>query len=126
VLHQLACRCRERAKTVLLRDEGRCPLHLVASIACPRSNSLRQLFLLSGVRLSCSRSVELAQTPAVLLLKQVFTFGQMTELGHCIAMERDQNPANPSGLLYGMATLVTSSSEPSGLVAYPTSFEAFP
>src|SRR6266446_7492088 len=25
-----------------------------------------------------------------------------------------------------MATLVTSSSEPSGLVAYPTSFEAFP
>ena len=38
----------------------------------------------------------------------------------------DQNPANPSGLLYGMATLVTSSSEPSGFVAYPTSFAAFP
>ena len=38
----------------------------------------------------------------------------------------NQNPAKPSGLLYGMATLVTSSSEPSGLVAYPTSFEAFP
>jgi len=67
-----------------------------------------------------------AQAPAVLLLKQVLTLGQMTELGHCIAMERDQNPANPSGLLYGIATLVTSSSEPSGLVAYPTSFEAFP
>ena len=29
----------------------------------------------------------------------------------------DQNPANPSGELYGIATLVTSSSEPSGLVA---------
>ena len=52
--------------------------------------------------------------------------GQMTELGHGIAIERAQNPANPSGLLYGIATLVTSSSEPSGLVAYPTSFDAFP
>ena len=38
----------------------------------------------------------------------------------------NQKPAKPSGLLYGMATLVTSSSDPSGLVAYPTSFEAFP
>jgi hypothetical protein len=37
-----------------------------------------------------------------------------------------QNPANPSGLLYGIATLVTSSSEPFGLMAYPTSFDAFP
>ena len=41
----------------------------------------------------------LAQAPAALPLKQVFTFGQMTELGHCIAIEWDQNPANPSGLL---------------------------
>ena len=55
-----------------------------------------------------------------------FAPGQMTELSHCIAIEQDQNPAKPSGLLYGIATLVTSSSEPSGLVAYPTSFEAFP
>ena len=38
----------------------------------------------------------------------------------------NQNPANPSGLLYGIATLVTSSSEPSGFVAYPTNFDAFP
>jgi hypothetical protein len=29
----------------------------------------------------------------------------------------NQNPARPSGLLYGIVTLVTSSSEPSGLVA---------
>jgi hypothetical protein len=52
--------------------------------------------------------------------------GRMTELGHRITVEADQNPASPSGQLYGIATLVTSSSEPSGLVAYPTSFEAFP
>ena len=55
-----------------------------------------------------------------------FAPDQITELWHRVAMERNQNPANPSGLLYGIATLVTSSSEPSGLVAYPTSFEAFP
>ena len=29
-------------------------------------------------------------------------------------VERDQNPANPCGLLYGMLTLVISLSEPSG------------
>jgi hypothetical protein len=68
----------------------------------------------------------LTQVPAELVLKQVFTFGEMMNWVICIAIERDQNPANPSGLLYGIATLVTSSSEPSGLVAYPTSFEAFP
>ena len=32
-------------------------------------------------------------------------------------LERNQNPAKPSGLLYGIGTLVTSSSEPSGFVA---------
>ena len=68
----------------------------------------------------------LAQPPAALPLKQVFTPGQMTEVGHCIAKDWDQNPVRPPGLLYGMSTLVTSSSEPSGFVAYPTSFEAFP
>jgi hypothetical protein len=50
----------------------------------------------------------------------------MTELGHRITAEADQNPASPSGQLYGIAMLVTSSSKPSGFVAYPTSFEAFP
>jgi len=55
-----------------------------------------------------------------------FAQGQMIQLGHLVRFERNQNPANPSGLLYGIATLVTSSSEPSGFVAYPTSFDAFP
>ena len=33
-------------------------------------------------------------------LRQVFFApDQMTELSHCIAIEQDQNPANPSGLL---------------------------
>jgi hypothetical protein len=42
----------------------------------------------------------LAQAPAALPSKQVFTPGQMmTELGHCIAKERDQNPLKPCGLL---------------------------
>src|SRR5262245_19839892 len=41
-------------------------------------------------------------------------------------VEPHQNPARPCGLLYGIFTLVISSSEPSGFVAYPSSFEAFP
>ncbi len=41
----------------------------------------------------------LAEVRAALSFKHAFTPGQMTELGHCIAIERDQNPANPSGLL---------------------------
>jgi hypothetical protein len=98
----------------------------VPSIAGPRLNSPRLLQPLLGSALVVIQISRLAQVPAALPLKQVFTPNQMTDLGHCIAVERNQNPANPSGLLYGIATLVTSSSEPSGLVAYPTNFEAFP
>jgi len=41
----------------------------------------------------------LAEVPAALSLKQVFTPGRMTELGHRVTVEADQNPAKPSGLL---------------------------
>ena len=34
-----------------------------------------------------------------------------------VANRMHQNPAKPSGLLYGIVTLATSSSEPSGLMA---------
>src|SRR4029077_19397717 len=60
-------------------------------------------------------------------LKQVTAEpARVPELDHRVPVERNQNPAKPSGLLYGILTLVISLSEPSGLVAYPTSFEAFP
>ena len=37
--------------------------------------------------------------------------------GRRTCLRRNQNPARPCGLLYGIATLVTSLSEPSGWVA---------
>jgi hypothetical protein len=43
-----------------------------------------------------------------------------------LSVEWDQKPANPCELWYGIATLVISSSEPSGCVYYPISFEALP
>jgi hypothetical protein len=62
------------------------------------ANSPRLVQPLS-VALVVIRISRLAQVHAALSLKHVFTPDQMTELGHCIAQERDQNPAKPSGLL---------------------------
>jgi hypothetical protein len=39
------------------------------------------------------------------------------ELDHRVTVERNQNPAKPCGLLWGILTLVISLSEPSGCVA---------
>jgi hypothetical protein len=51
------------------------------------------------------------------LLQVVLAQGQTTELDHRAPVERNQNPAKPSGLLWRIVTLVPSSSAPSCLVA---------
>jgi len=62
-------------------------------------------------------SAALRSTCRAPLAASFFAQGEMTELDHRVPVERNQNPAKPSGLLYGIVTLVTSSSEPSGFVA---------
>jgi hypothetical protein len=80
-------------------DKGRCPARLVPSIAGPRFEPAAAPTAAPGGAFVVIQISRLAQVPAAFPLKQFFTPGQMTELDHCIAIERNQNPANPSGLL---------------------------
>jgi hypothetical protein len=94
------------------------PGPLMPGMACPRFKRPAALGNALWVAPAAPQFGRFAEVPAAPPLRQVFLGqGQMTEPDRRAPVERNQNPAKPSGLLYGIVTLVISSSKPSGRVA---------